>query len=410
MGICNSTDRESRSAVPEEPPIPLHERPGQQPAGGTAPLPGAMQTLRPAPQPPGSGTSDAFETLMQQSADPHGSSAEARPSSNRPQLPPLDMSAIDNNPRLHPPSPGIPSPETPSPTTMAFYTHPDRLPGPDGGSTHDGHDWVNHGKLESLTSTQTDLQDFRRHVAETPPPPGEQYSKPQKYLAFLEKKSETPVSLVLYRAEGSKPEASASRPIPDSVHGFDVRRTDGEILPRTIYNNERMVVTSPVNQGFRNIAGGDRSSATIAAHELLGHAALNSLRMGNETELTKPRGKWDNKEEQNADTKLANPVALAHGEGLTDSHEATLHYETGSITSTTPLHGTVARGLAAIQPAQQKITDKLNAMGTNSSNPDATPESAALYKRRAEMMTDVIEVAGNMPPAGGSSSTAPGSS
>jgi len=331
-----------------------------------------------------SSSSSGLEPVLSRfPAPPSGRRAPSQP------LPPLDMSAINNNPRLRPPSTDSLSPPTPSPSTMQRYSNPNNLPGPDGVATHDNHTWNTFGRTEVPQGFSNEHQQVRQHMAATP--------GGQKYLAHLEQGPGRATSIVPYEAVGGRKEASGNRPIPDTVHNMrlppagrlepQTRMTDYVLPPRT-------VVTYPVNQGLYNPNGGTNSAATIASHELR-HAAQQPGSGNSE----KPLGLWTNKSEQATITKGDNPLALRHGEGLRDQHQGGILYETGAITSTIPLHPTAGHEFHSTRPELQDRTTQLNDMQVNAATPNATPESRVLHSDRTDIIDTARPRAGGLPPA-----------
>lgn len=364
-------------------PNPQQQQTPAPPLRHTGPAQGDLRQHFQPSSPESSSSSGVGSMLSHFPEPPSGGRAPSQP------LPPLDMSAINNNPRLRPPSTDSLSPPTPSPSTMQKYSNPNNLPGPEGVATHDNHTWDTFGHTEVPQGFSNEHQQVRQHMAATP--------GGQKYLAHLEQGPGRATSIVPYEAVGGRNEASGNRPIPDTVHNLTLPPA-GRLEPQTRTNNDvvppRTVVTYPVNQGLYNPNGGTNSAATVASHELR-HAAQQPG-SGNSD---RPLGLWTDKSEQATITKGDNPLALRHGESLRDQHQGGILYETGSTTSTAPLHPTAGHEFRSSGPELQDRTAQLNDMQVNAAAPNATPESRLLYSDRTDIIGTASQRAGGLPPA-----------
>ena len=306
---------------------------------------------------------------------------------------------IRDNPRLHPPSADSLSPQTPPSATMGRYSDPGRLPGADGTVQHNGHSWDTFGRTEVPQAFTNDHQQVRQHMAGT--------DSGRKYLAHLEQGQGAPVSIVPYEASGGRRSglstAAGARPIPRRAHDIPLN-IGNKIDPETRHirnantGDPRTTVTYPVNQGMLTGRGETISGATMASHELR-HASHGPGRPGAES----PLGDWTSKTEKATITKGDNPTALTHGESLRDDHKSGVLFETGDITSKTPMHPTANRVVRENQPDLQANTRMLDQMQADTSRPDAAPAASGIFNQRSDTMQDVHQDIGNLSPTANTS-------
>ena len=303
-------------------------------------------------------------------------------------LKPLDMSVLDNQ-RFAPPSPsGLPSPQTPPHDFMERYTHPNKLPGPTGAREHhDGRYWIPYGDTRVLEEGRDTHEQLRRYAAKVPPREGELYSKPQKYLAFLEQNNGMSHWVVPYQQEGTTDKISSSAPIPSFVRDVRIMDDVGHVRPAAHLNKSGMwdaVVTYPTNVGRFVATGALKPPVDVAMHEYLGHAAVQQSigNLSQENKLLELAGRWENKSEQIAETKIANPAALAHGRGLRDDHLITVPFETKDFMSNIPVDPEVAAQIKKAQPSLIESTNRLDAMHADPTKPFETDDIRLEYENR----------------------------
>lgn len=287
---------------------------------------------------------------------------------SRSTLPPIDTGRTTPL-RLRHSEDDINSPATPDSVDMEPFRDVATLPRP-----------IMRGNTAHFGSVQVPLDQAREYhavrihavrAAETSVTNG---NKGQKYVAYLEGRGE-PTEV--------HPYPPGTRTITTLTGGHQLPAVQETIVHPDL---DRVVVRYSTRRGLFTQSGEKQSAATGGVHEL-GHAA-RMYRDPNRAErnnidpnrMFNPPGDvlpgWTDSEERHIITKLENPVARAHGEGMRDTHGAVAYFLTDSITSAQPADPRAAAIVSKTAPALREYTQQMDRNGKTSAD-TADPHVAA---------------------------------
>ncbi|HTF64039.1 MAG TPA: hypothetical protein VK638_15250 [Edaphobacter sp.] len=254
--------------------------------------------------------------------------------------------------------PDLDSPVTPDDddelgkSLLAQYADPTALPGP----TAELEDRVVYGSVLVPKDKAEDYQAVRQHMAEGG-------ARSQKYLAALEnrERDDRPIEVYPYKGSAPIPRLDGKEPLPAKTQFFN--------------EPHELITTFSTDRALFHLNGTVTSPATAAAHEL-----AHAVRAG---EITKHSlAGWTDTEEHHVITKLEHEVALAHGEGIRDSHLAVGMFRTESITSTVPATPLTQGNIELARPALERQTQSMDELGLGAIHEDHPVVADRIAKAR----------------------------